>query len=60
MEAAQTYNLSEWDGFCHYLVWCPCSGLVLVVSKDEERQRAELRVLEGRVELVARCLQVLI
>lgn len=56
----QTYSLWKWDGICRYLVWRPCSRLVLVVSKDEERQRAELRVLKGRVELVTRCLQVLI
>ncbi len=30
-----------------YLVWRPCSRLVLVVGKNEERQCAELWVLQG-------------
>lgn len=43
-----------------YLIWRPCSRLVLVVGKDKERQCAELRVLQGRVELITCCLKVLI
>lgn len=42
------------------LIWRPCSRLVLVVGKDKERQCAELRVLQGRVELITCCLKVLI
>lgn len=43
-----------------YLVGRPGSGLVLVVGEDEERQRAELRVLQGGVELVASSFQILV
>lgn len=59
-KATSQGSCSSFVGICHYLVWRPCSGLVLVVSQDEERQCAELWVLKGRVELVTRCLQVLI
>lgn len=43
-----------------YLVWRPCGRLVLVVGENEERQCTELRVLKGRVELVACRLKVFI
>jgi len=43
-----------------YLAWRPCRRLVLVVGEDEERQCAQLRMLQSRVELVAGGLEVLI
>lgn len=43
-----------------YLVWRPCSRLVLVIGEDEERQCAELRMLQGGVKLVSCRLEVFI
>lgn len=49
-----------WGMAAGYLVGRPGGRLVLVVGEDEERQCAELRVLQGGVELVASGFKVLV
>lgn len=49
-----------WGMLAGYLVGRPGSGLVLVVGEDEERQCAELRVLQGGMELVASSFEILV
>lgn len=47
-------------GVLGYLLYRAGSRFVLVVGQNEEGKRAELRMLQGRVELRTRHLQVLL
>lgn len=60
MPRGPTETGSGWGTMAGYLVGCPGCRLVLVVGEDEERQCAELRVLQGGMELVAGSFEILV